>query len=304
MRILQLGMEKSGNFWVYQILQRIMEQAGIEQKRNIHLDPDFKWISKLAFSTKAQNEKDVLDIEDSGLFYRVSSVLKKPISDFSGFLGNVSHVWSHSSDCTLTPRVVDSFDKVFYVVRDPRDVALSLSEFVLTDYMKKYYPNPWASSDQYLKYNLFSIAARWNNHVVPYIGRYRHEIYFLFYERLVQNFDLELDSILDFLGLALSSNAKKVIVNSTSATVMAKVDPQHVRDPAVYKWRNKFTARENYIIEAIAREGINCAGYELTWHPKKMAAFNEFFVRKWCAAVGGPARFAEKVRRKAFTSFN
>ncbi|NJM16702.1 MAG: sulfotransferase domain-containing protein, partial [Bacteroidales bacterium] len=39
--------------------------------------------------------------------------------------------------------VFPKFDKIVYIVRDPRDVALSMARFQFTPYMQTYYPHPF-----------------------------------------------------------------------------------------------------------------------------------------------------------------
>ena len=154
MNILQIGKAKSGNFWLYKIIQNILQEANIHNSGFLVNHSKYKEIRKLKLSTEEQNSKDVIDIDNDGIYFRVSSVFKEKITDFDAYLRHATHVWSHSRVSKNTEYAFNNFDKIIYIIRDPRDVLLSMGNFVLSDYMKHYYPNKYKNQNQYVQYNL------------------------------------------------------------------------------------------------------------------------------------------------------
>lgn len=244
MTILQLGMAKSGNFWIYKVIQEILDFSNIEKKSFVDQLELNKEVASNHLSVENQEKIDVIDIENNKVSYRVSSIIKNEIDNFDDYLSKSTHVWSHSQVKGMTNEVLSKFDKVVYIVRDPRDVFLSTSNFVMTDYMKKFYPNNWKSAEHFRKHNLISNSIGWKRHVSPYLNADFDNMHVLFYERLLINFDDEIKKLLNFLEIELSSKEIKYIKRITSANKMIKKNPNHVNIPQIYKWRKLMTENQ------------------------------------------------------------
>ncbi|MCP3851072.1 MAG: sulfotransferase domain-containing protein [Gammaproteobacteria bacterium] len=245
MKILQIGMPKSGNFWLYTIIQNILKQSNIQIKSHITQTKEFRDIKDLKLSTKAQNTKDVIDIEDDDIYYRVSSIIKQPIIDFDTYIDNITHVWTHSYITKKSDYVISKFDKVVYIIRDPRDTLVSMSQFVMTDYMKKYYPNDYISSQEYIDSKHQTHSKQWFEHITEYLGKRYPNLHVVFYENLLLEFDEELKKLISFLEINLSEQDYIAIKKETSAYEMIKHNPNHVNLPELYKWKKRISTEQN-----------------------------------------------------------
>ena len=124
MRILQAGRAKSGNFWLYTIIKTIVTKAGHDWSGYVQTQPIYEIARHWELSYRDQAAIDVLDIERYRCYYRISSIFRMPIDDIDEYLSKCTLVWTHSSFCEQSAEVLPKFDKVVYVVRDPRDAAI------------------------------------------------------------------------------------------------------------------------------------------------------------------------------------
>lgn len=133
------------------MLQHIYEKAGLEQKSFIKKQPVYEEAQDWQLSFKDQAEVDMLDIEEDGCYYRISSKFRKYIIDVEEYAKSISIAWTHSTYCNKSAEVFEFFDKKIFIVRDPRNRALSAAKFEFTPYMQSHYPSAYASPDDFLK---------------------------------------------------------------------------------------------------------------------------------------------------------
>lgn len=238
MKILQIGYPKSGNYWLYKIIQEAITLAGIEQKNFIKQHSIYPIAKEWELSYPEQVDINMMDILYPGCFFRISSIFRKRIENLETYIESNTHVWSHSNYCISSEQVFPMFDKIIYIIRDPRDVALSKADFAFTPYMQKHYPTWHSSPSEFLEKEGLNIAREWKNHVEEYLAHAsHHNIFILFYEQLKENFEQELQSLLDYLQLSLSDADQKQIAQKVSSKQMRKQSPQHVRKARYYKWK-------------------------------------------------------------------
>lgn len=242
MTILQAGASKSGNFWLYKILQSIAKHGGLEQRSFVQNQPVYELAKRWDLSYKEQKNIDVLDIEINKCFYRISSIFRMPIEDIDNYIHQCSHVWTHSTFCERSWVVLPKFDKVVYIIRDPRDRAVSASRFAFTPYMKKYYPHGEPEQDSFLAHRLGSMMVDWMQHVGGYLKHKNDlQIHFVFYERLLHSFDTELVSLLQYLGIELDEKTIDYIKHEVDFASMKGENPLHVRKGRAGQWVQMFT---------------------------------------------------------------
>lgn len=265
MAILQVGLPKSGNFWSYRLLENIINHAGIEQKSFIKKQLIYETAKQWELSYAGQAGIDVLDIDTSGCFYRISSVFREPIENLDNYVYQNSLVWTHSAFCRQSFTVLPKFDKIIYVVRDPRDVALSMAKFAFTPYFLKYYPHHEISPDRFLASRYDGILRNWVKHVGGYL-KYAHnfKIHFVFYERLLSAFDDELADLLEYLDINLSAKSLADIKNEVHFSNMKKKDPHHVRKGEVGKWINILTDSQKKQANLIAGQMLELLNYPVS----------------------------------------
>lgn len=262
MKVLQVGLAKSGNSWVYRILEELYREAGLERTSYIETDPVHEVAQDWELSFDGQADIDVLDIEDEGLFYRISSIYRRKIKDTAGYFGKANHVWTHSAWCDKTENVLKYFDGYIYIVRDPRDRLLSLADFLLGDYMKTQYPHSYNSFSAIVDNHLEGATESWVEHIVRYLNSpIAPEIFFLRYETLSENTRSTIQSIAEYLSLNPDNIDVEGIVERTSFSSLQKENSDHFKKARMGSWRDQLTKKQQRRVSWIASPLLEALGY-------------------------------------------
>ncbi len=245
MKILQIGAPKSGNFWLWNILQNTLDKAGLPNESLVRSHAIHDIASSWNLSHDEQANIDMLDIETLGCSWRISSVFRMPIEDIGAYVAQCDHVWTHSRYCERTDEVLSHFDRVVYVVRDPRDRLLSAARFAFTPYMQKYWPHAEEDPQSFLENQFDDHLEDWRWHVYDYLRKSaEHDIHFVFFERLLHDFDNELARLIDYLGVDLSERARKDIKRSVAFKSMRGEHPGHVKKGKAGVWHSRLDQRQ------------------------------------------------------------
>ena len=81
MKLLQNGFPRSGDYWLYTIIEKIYQEAQVSRDSFIKKHPIYKLAKTWPLSFPRQADVDMIDILYVGTFYRISSVFKKKIFD-------------------------------------------------------------------------------------------------------------------------------------------------------------------------------------------------------------------------------
>lgn len=264
MKILQIGYPKSGNYWLYKIIQESLDIAGIEKQNYIQQHPIYPIACTWELSYPEQVNINMMDILYPGCFFRISSIFRKRIENIQAYINGNTHIWSHSNYCAQSKKIFPLLDNIIYIIRDPRDVVLSKAEFAFTPYMKKHYPSWHKSPSQYLRAEAKNIAQSWNAHVAEYLREAeRHNILILFYERFQQMFDQELGLLLNYLGFIFTARQRENIKHKVHFNRMKQRSPQHVRKARHYKWKENMPNTITKQITSITKDLLHKLNYPI-----------------------------------------
>jgi aryl sulfotransferase len=267
MKILQGGYPKSGNYWLYKIISEILQETGIEKKSFIRNQPIYQLARDWQLSYPEQADVDMLEILYTGVFYRISSRYKEKLErpELVEYAKNSTHVWTHSNYCQRSKDVFPLFDKLIYIIRDPRDIVVSSAKFAFTPYMQKHYPTLYKNPKDFLNGEIENISKAWAIHVKEYLEfAADNNLYIIFYERFLQNFDVELTKLLDYLNIKLKPSQKERIKNSVSFNSMKKDSPGHVRKAKLYDWMDVLSEEQEAFVLENARPVLRFLGYPTT----------------------------------------
>ena len=274
MHIIQIGLPKSGNFWLRTILTNILQLANQENRSFIQSQPIYDIAKTWDLSVRGQIAIDFLDITPNALFYRIGNIFRYPVDDIDDYINRCSLVWTHSQ---FSPKVLDilpKFDKAVYILRDPRDVAISWANFVFSPYMRRYYPfliTGDTEPSSYLNNHLQEIITDWVNHVGGYLAAQGElSIHWLFYENLLTSFDAEIEELLAFLEIELDSNARTALKNQVDFTTMKKDNPNHLRKGSVKQWVNILSEEQQNVVLKIAKPVLEELNYPLNTQEEKL----------------------------------
>ena len=161
-------------------------------------------------TSSGQRYTDVIDIDRGRFFWRVGSAIREEITSLSDHVHSCSHLWTHSVWDKSAVQLVNLVDKVVYVVRDPRDIAISMSHFAFTPYFKSHYPHGETSQSAYLNKVADTTALAWRDHVAGWTTQVPNEkLIVVFYERMRSNPEQEIASLCSKLGYHLDDEALK-----------------------------------------------------------------------------------------------
>jgi aryl sulfotransferase len=260
--LLQIGFPRSGNFWLYRILDGALERAGIERRRAIRHHPIREQALGWDLGGPERADMDVIDIEPDGFHLRVADRYREPIADLDAWAARSSHACSHSPWCERTPEALERFGRVVYVARDPRDAIVSLSRYAFSPFMRRQLAWYERTPRVVLARRLARLARAWTRHVEGYLpaveaGRIR----LVRFEDLVDHFDRTLASLLDDLGIALGAPEIDALTRSVGFEAMRAEAPEHLHQGRAGAWRDTLTAGQERRIRALAGIPMATLGY-------------------------------------------
>lgn len=262
MVILQIGSPKSGNFWMYKILKEILIRSNLHSPSFIQQQPIYKIAKNWELNYPVQAEIDVIDITDLQTTYRISSIFKMPIEDLNSYVSKTNRVWTHSPVCKATKKIFSHFDKKIYIIRDPRDRAVSAANYYCSPYMLKYYPQPITNPKEYLEKHLEDLMIEWVWHVFDYIRLQKKlNLHIVYFESFLIDFQRELESLLNYLELALPKNEKQNLENEVSFTILKKSNPKHLKKGTSGYWKNHLSDEQKEKANVITAPLLKVLGY-------------------------------------------
>jgi aryl sulfotransferase len=263
MTILQAGTPKSGNFWLYKILQQIRQKAALPEHSFVRQQPIYPLAKEWDLSYPEQADIDMLDVGPGHFFYRISSIFRMPV-DLEKYVNQTCHIWTHSDFSPLCYRLFSLVDKVVYIIRDPRDRALSETRFAFTPYMLKYYPHGQPDPERYLNSYFEQIMHHWVWHVGNYLlQRSEVPIHFVFYERLLHDFPAELQRLLDYLEISLDDEGKEAIGRAVHFSSLQKGHANHVRKGKSNRWKQQLSEAQKAKARQLAGPLMSLLHYPL-----------------------------------------
>lgn len=265
MKLLQIGLPKSGNYWLYKILCSIYEQAGWPQSTFVETQPIYSEASTWNLGFPERARADTINITEEGEFWFISSRHRERIDDFDAYLARCSHVWTHSPYCTRTPEILSKFDRVIYILRDPRDALISHAKFLFTPYMREYFPHRYASAEAFIDTELERNMTGWARHVGYYLKQRRVlGIHVMFYEQMLSDLRNEIVRLQEYLGLQLQDEQIEAIIQSVSFETMKTESPGHVRQGRAYGWTKNMTPEQQARVIRVAEPLLKLLNYPLS----------------------------------------
>ena len=298
MVLLQSGLPKSGNLWLHKIVQESLRLGGTELKSFIQTQPIYQE-AKTWPGFAEQAGIDFIEVDAGGCYIR-KGAYRQPIIDLDEYLSQSTHVWTHALWVPRCDQVFRKFDKIVYIVRDPRDVAVSASRYYFTPFMLAQHPQQEPDADTFLKHRLYEQIFTWVQHLGGYLSHAdEFRIHFIFYERLLNDFDREYTRLLAYLGVKLSAEAFSQVKESARFENMKKQNPHHLRKGESGGWVNVLTPAQARQVEKIAGPMMEILRYPLMMSagdglPGMPTLIDQGQVRRAMAAARGG--LAEQIR--------
>lgn len=253
MPILQGGAPKCGNFWLYQIIRQVLQETGRETGSFISQQPIYSLAKDWDLNYPSQASIDVLDITDLQYSYRISSIFRMPVTDIRAYVARTRHVWTHSPICKKSDELLPLFDKKVYIIRDPRDRAVSAARYYTSGYMLKYYPQEEKDPGRFLAKNFQSLMQEWVWHVFDHLRlSQRHDIHLTFYEAWLLDFQQELSRLLHYLEIDLLPGQRQALARDMHFSNLQKTNPKHLRKGVAGYWKEALNQEQMMLAEQLA----------------------------------------------------
>lgn len=265
MVILQAGVPRSGNLWVYRTIQHMLNSTQTPIKSYVSKYRQFIATHNIHDLNQTFTH-DVINIKPEGVFWEPSHLSSLHIHDIDAYLQACTHVWSHSHFVEEYFDVYAKFSRIVYILRDPRDVLISNARYLYTEKMQTYRPNQHAQNpEEFIDQRHFAVAHNWVRHIGGYLKFFdRLPMHFIFYENMLENFDVEFDALQNFLGFSLSDQERQAISDAVSFKTMHQEKPDHVNKGQSGQWVDLLTDEQKMNINRIAGPLLTLLGYSLT----------------------------------------
>lgn len=265
MAVLQIGVPRSGNSWLHRILVLLHDLAGVPARSYIAGHPIHEEARGWPLSLAGQADIDMVDVEPHGLFCGISTVFREEIEDPARYVDSCRIVWCHSPYVERMADFYRRFSGIVYVLRDPRDVAVSLSHFRFTPYSRRFHsPTSARSPQEYLDQNLDNLTWYWVRHVGRYLAvANRLDIRFVCYERLLRDLGREVRALAAGLGLAIPADRLDAALHQLTFEAMRLDSPQHLRHGRAAIWREALSEEQLAGMDGLAGPMLRLLGYPL-----------------------------------------
>lgn len=264
MNILQIGFQKSGNLWLWNIIERLGEIAHLERRSFIKNQPIYDLAKHWRLGFRQQAEIDHLEIYPKKCFYAIQpSVFRMPVEDMDEYLRQTWHVWTHVPYIAGNDAVLSKFDKIVYLIRDPRDVLISYGHHRFTPFISRHAPIPENSPEEFIERRGIQIVKWWITHVGGYLMKARElKIHFVIYERLLYAFEDEVSALAKYLDIGLSAEEIRKVGEWVSFSAMKEKNPYHLRRGTARQWMSDMSPGQQRILNHIARPMLTFLNYD------------------------------------------
>lgn len=261
--VLHISFVKSGSYFLWKLLDGLFRAAG--QKRSfVQNHPIQRLRSAHGEFSIEQFDIDQMLIQDDALYWEIEVQHLQPIRDLRAYLAACSHIWTHSFLCDRSWEVFPRFGRRCYIVRDPRDALVSMANFVLTPYMRRYHPHPAESAEEYVALELERFLADWVRHAGDHVrAQTALDIRMLRYEDMVQDLPTAVRSLADWIGLQIGEEAITAVADSVDLGRMRAKAPQHVRSGRSGGHQDLLTPAQQRRALAIAGPTMRLCGYDV-----------------------------------------
>lgn len=251
LHILQNGVPRSGNLWLQYLLRHCLDEAGIAIRQNITADPVAGVLAKRDLGIADIASVDYITVDPIRCFYTVLDAYQWPIEDLGAYVDGSTYVCTHSPWNPASRDVYARFSHIVYLVRDPRDAALSMARFAVTPYNRLHWKHGFSEASAYLSAHFPSLIETWTRHVSGHLKhREAARIHFVIYERLLASPQDEIAQLLSYLGLDLERDTIERALRSHSFELLRQRQPHHL---AVGQWGQWLDALSRHQIAQAAR---------------------------------------------------
>jgi hypothetical protein len=282
MRVLQVGIDKSGNYWLWRILRLLMDEAQLPRQSWILNDPIYQVSRTWRLSFPEATELDVVTwdttpvpayagdsydsqpLRERSYYYCVIPMYRRRIEDVAAYVRSNTHLWTHAPwHDNLPDEFLGGIDKIVYIIRDPRDVLVSGAHFVDSEYCRREFGIPRIPLAHRFR-RLLRTVPEWAVHVAGWVGNAPTSgLHIVSYEALIADLPLQLRRLVRYLGLDLDDARLQRVAERAAFDAMKSASPgSHLRKGQAGSWKGELPEAVAREAEAICSPLLELLGYE------------------------------------------
>lgn len=262
----QCGIDKSGNYLLWCVLKKILEQINEWNSWGQYSNCWSGILSEEYLYFQEEAEIDTLYVHENEIVLKKSQhriFIGTNTNDVNIFNKKSKLIWTHQMPRETHFTVLHPQRKWIYIMRDCRDVINSWIHFAVFPNVIKRTPGYQIKNAKEL-YELpgwfDKHVAMWKDHVSVYQDFANHYLLVRF-EDLIENKQSTINKIITYLDITDYVDIDKII-SETSFVSMKKQAPQHLRKGIHGNWRNYFSKQHVDIVKEICGELLIKFGYE------------------------------------------
>lgn len=259
MKVLQNGFPKSGNVWLYRIINEVFDASKIERNSFIKNEKIYHVAKDWNLSIPDQIDKDVIDIENGMIYSRISTIYKMPIINPNDFISRTNLAWTHSRHELDSLSIYKKFSHHIYIYRDIRSIVVSMAYFLTFDYGNKFLNPKVKDPKEYVNKNFYNFLFQWSLNIEALLELINTiNIHTVCFEDLKRNPKYEIKKIAEFFNLDLTTKQIDKIVFDTSFSEMKKNNSKHLRRGYNNDWINYISSTKSFISNVYVKYYFNC----------------------------------------------
>lgn len=284
MRVLQAGMDKSGNYWLWRILRLLMDEAKMPRESWIMNDPIYQVSKTWTLSFPEATELDVITwdvhpaiayqgdsydtqpLRDRAYYYAVIPMYRRRIQDLDAYVRANTHLWTHAPwHDDLPAELLGGIDKVVYILRDPRDVIVSGAHYIDSDYCRREFGIPRVPLAHRFG-RMLQKCPEWAVHIAGWVGHASAiDMHIVSYEGLVADLPFQLRRLAAYLELDLSDEQLRHVEEQVAFKSMkSAAKGTHLRKGVSGSWREELPEQIARDATAMVRPLLDVLGYQDT----------------------------------------
>ena len=273
--VLVLGYPKCGNVWLRGLMADLLKAGGAPFRQVMENHPISPALERMDLGIREQARQDQVRFTPLRAYQEIPGVFTWAIPDIVEYAASTSMAHSHSSWIPGIGSLVSAFSHRLLIIRDPRDVAVSWSRWMFTPFNLLHRPTLHETPDSLLRSDLRLRVTEWDAHQHGWLRERDRDLslHTVFYERLVQDTQGELERISDYLGLRVSREFLEKISAKNALGEMKKRQPHHVHRGGWGAWLENLEERQVVEVPKICGTMMRSLGYPLdrseaeTWSP-------------------------------------
>jgi len=238
--ILQAGLPKSGNYWLWTMIQAAFKATDAQTRSYVTTHPIRPLTSTWTLTFSEQPDVDMIRVDPDADWMIVLPRYKEKINNLDDYIQRVSHVWTHSPVWNQrAATTMASFQKRVYIIRDLRSVIVSRAYYDVTPYKLNEFSDPPGTFEASLQRAVEREPARWYEHLTSWLDfSLKHDVLFIRYEDFRLNLSTTCELLLEYIGIAQPDIVAKSLSQQLSIDSMRGLAPRHVRSGTVDEWQS------------------------------------------------------------------